>query len=215
MSAGPTTDATMPNTPALQETRPVETLAGADAQDQELVARLRASDEEAFRALFDRYASTAKALALRIVRQTHLAEEIVQEVFLAVWRSPDGYDGARGSVRAWLMGMVHHRAVDAVRREEAHRRRADSVAAETRDDIAADHAEDVVEAIGRPEERRVVRAALDELPAEQRDVLELMYFSGLTQTQVAERTGLPLGTVKSRTLLGMRRMRTALGGWER
>ena len=193
----------------------METLAGADAQDQELVARLRAGDEEAFRSLFDRYASTAKALALRIVRQTQLAEEIVQEVFLAVWRSPEGYDWARGSVRSWLMGMVHHRAVDAVRREEAHRRRADSVAAEARDETTADHADDVVEAIGRPEERRVVRAALEQLPAEQREVLELMYFDGLTQTQVAEKTGLPLGTVKSRTLLGMRRMRSSLGRWER
>jgi RNA polymerase sigma-70 factor (ECF subfamily) len=200
---------------ALLERPAVETLAGADAQDQELVARLRAGDEEAFRSLFDRYASTAKALALRIVRQTQLAEEIVQEVFLAVWRSPDGYDGARGSVRSWLMGMVHHRAVDAVRREEAQRRRADSVAAEARDETTADHADDVVEAIGRPEERRVVRAALEQLPAEQREVLELMYFDGLTQTQVAEKTGLPLGTVKSRTLLGMRRMRSSLGGWER
>jgi RNA polymerase sigma factor (sigma-70 family) len=211
---GATTDATMLIATALLERPTVEILAGADAQDQELVARLRAGDEEAFRGLFDRYASTAKALALRIVRQTHLAEEIVQEVFLAVWRSPEGYDGARGSVRSWLMGMVHHRAVDAVRREEAHRRRADSVAAEARDETV-DHADDVVEAIGRPEERRVVRAALDELPAEQREVLELMYFDGLTQTQVAEKVGLPLGTVKSRTLLGMRRMRSALGGWER
>ena len=205
----------MLTTTALLENRTVETLARADAQDQELVARLRAGDEEAFRALFDGYASTAKALALRIVRQTHLAEEIVQEVFLAVWRNPYGYDGARGSVRSWLMGMVHHRAVDAVRREEAHRRRADSLAAENRDETTVDHADDVVEAIGRPEERRVVRAALDELSPEQREVLELMYFDGLTQTQVADKTGLPLGTVKSRTLLGMRRMRTSLGGWER
>ena len=210
-----TTDATMQTATALLERPSVEILSGADAQDQELVARLRAGDEEAFRSLFDRYASTAKALALRIVRQAQLAEEIVQEVFLAVWRSPDGYDGARGSVRSWLMGMVHHRAVDAVRREEAQRRRADSVAAEARDETTADHADEVVEAIGRPEERRVVRAALDELPAEQREVLELMYFDGLTQTQVAEKTGLPLGTVKSRTLLGMRRMRSSLGGWER
>lgn len=205
----------MPIAIVAPEIRTVQGLAGADAQDQELVARLRAGDEEAFRGLFDRYGSTAKALALRIVRQTHLAEEIVQEVFLAVWRSPGGYDGTRGSVRAWLMGMVHHRAVDTVRREEAHRRRADHAASEARNETTADHAEEVVEAIGRPEERRVVRAALAELPVEQREVIELMYFEGLTQTQVAERTGLPLGTVKSRTLLGMRRMRTSLGGWER
>jgi RNA polymerase sigma-70 factor (ECF subfamily) len=208
-------DATTVTATAPRERRPMESLSGADAQDRDLVARLRAGDEAAFRGLFDRYASTANALALRVVRQAHLAEEIVQEVFLAVWRSPEGYDGARGSVRSWLMGMVHHRAVDAVRREEAHRRRADSLAAHTRDETAPDPADDVVAAIGRPEERRLVLAALDELPTEQRQVLELMYFDGLTQTQIAERTGLPLGTVKSRTVLGMRRMRTALGGWER
>jgi RNA polymerase sigma factor (sigma-70 family) len=197
------------------ETPSMDSLAGGDAQDRALVARVRARDEEAFRTLFDRFGPVAKALALRIVRQTQLAEEIVQEVFLAVWRSPEGYDDGRGSVRSWLMGMVHHRAVDAVRREEAQRRRAESAAAEARDETAADHADDVVDELGRPQERRIVRAALDELPVEQREVLELMYFDGLTQSQVAEKTGLPLGTVKSRTLLGMRRMRAALGGWER
>jgi len=193
----------------------VETLTATDAQDRDLVALLRSRDEEAFRRLFDRHAPTANALALRIVRRAHLAEEIVQEVFFAVWRSPEGYDPGRGSVRSWLMGMVHHRAVDAVRREEAHRRRADSAAADTRDAEASDHADEIVEEIARPEARRVVRAALDGLPAEQRHVIELMYFGGLTQTQVADRTGLPLGTVKSRTLLGMRRLRAELGGWER
>ncbi len=192
----------------------VEILDAADARDRALVARVRDGDEEAFRGLFDRYAPTAKALALRVIRQTHLAEEIVQEAFLALWRNPEGYDGTRGSVRSWLMGMVHHRAVDAVRREEAHRRRADSAVAEIRDE-SADHADDVVEELGRPEERRVVRAALAELPTEQRGVLEMMYFDGLTQTQIADKTGLPLGTVKSRTLLGMRRMRASLGGLER
>jgi RNA polymerase sigma factor (sigma-70 family) len=190
----------------------VETLTAADAQDRDLVAHVRSRDEEAFRTLFDRHAPTANALALRIVRRPQLAEEIVQEVFFAVWRTPDGYDPGRGSVRSWLMGMVHHRAVDAVRREEAHRRRVDSATALTRDVPASDHADDVVEELARPEARRAVRAALDGLPTGQRHVIELMYFEGLTQTQVADRTGLPLGTVKSRTLLGMRRLRAALGG---
>jgi RNA polymerase sigma-70 factor (ECF subfamily) len=186
----------------------------SEARDRDLVLRVRGGDEDAFRGLFDRYAPTAKALAVRVVRQSHLAEEIVQEAFLGVWRNPEGYDEARGSVRAWLMGMVHHRAVDLVRREEAQRRRAEAAGVELRDE-QEDHADEVVEALGLPEERRIVRAALAELPEEQRNVLELMYFEGLSQSQIAERTGQPLGTVKSRTLLGMRRMRSALEGVER
>ncbi len=193
---------------------PLGTVDLSDARDRELLARLREGDEDAFRGLFDRYAPTAKALALRVVRQAHLAEEIVQEAFMAVWKNPDGYDADRGSVRSWLMGTVHHRAVDLVRREEAYRRRTEEAIPGAYED-QADHADEVVEAIGLPEERRIVRAALAELPEEQRRVLELMYFDGKSQTQIAEATGLPLGTVKSRALLGMRRMRGALEGIER
>jgi RNA polymerase sigma-70 factor (ECF subfamily) len=186
----------------------------SEARDRDLVRRVRERDQDAFRGLFARYAPTAKALAQRVVRQSHLAEEIVQEAFMAVWRNPDAYDDARGSVRSWLMGMVHHRAVDLVRREEAYRRRAeDSIGEAMQEQV--DHADEVVERVAQPQERQAVRAALDELPQEQSDVLELMYFGGLSQSQIAERTGLPLGTVKSRTLLGMRRMRSALEGIER
>jgi RNA polymerase sigma factor (sigma-70 family) len=185
-----------------------------DGDDLELVARIAEGDQDAFRRLFGRYAPNGTALAVRIVRQSHLAEEIVQEAFLGVWRNPGGYDPRRGSVRAWLLGMVHHRAVDAVRREEAHRRRADEMVAGIRDE-SFDHADDVIEDLGRPQERRLVRAALQDLPPEQRDVLLLMYFEGMSQSQIAERTGQPLGTVKSRTLLGMRRLRTALEELER
>ncbi|MGZ4132415.1 MAG: RNA polymerase sigma factor [Actinomycetota bacterium] len=186
----------------------------ADARDLELIEHIRRGDEDAFRRLFAERAPTATALALRVVRQRQLAEEIVQEAFLTVWRSPEAYDGARGSFRSWLFTMIHHRAVDAIRREETYRRHADELTGGVRDE-QADHADDVVEAVGRPQERRLVRAALNELPAEQREILELMYFDGLSQSQVAAKTGLPLGTVKSRTLLGMRRMRAALEDLER
>ena len=97
-----------------------------EARDRDLMERVRRGDEEAFRGLFHRYAPMARALAQRVVRQPHLAEEIVQEAFLAVWKDPTAYDDERGSVKSWLMGMVHHRAVDLVRREEAHRRRAEA-----------------------------------------------------------------------------------------
>jgi RNA polymerase sigma factor (sigma-70 family) len=186
-----------------------------ESRDRDLVSRIARGDEEAFRGLFRRYAPTAASIARRIVRQPFLAEEIVQEAFLAVWRNPDGYDQQRGSVKSWLMGMVHHRAVDLVRREESQRRRAEDAQAADAVIELQDVAESVVEELGVPEERKAVRAALGELPAEQQQVLELMYFGGLSQSKIAERLGLPLGTVKSRTLLGMRRLRTALGGLER
>ena len=176
-----------------------------DARDRDLVRRVIAKDEEAFRSLFRRYAPMAKALALRIVRQTFVAEEIVQEAFLALWRNPGAFREDRGSFRAWMLSTVHHRAVDAVRREEAWRRRSrehdpDALVAE---DVGAT----VVEELDHAAMRREIRAALDQLPAEQRQVLEMMYFEAKTQSMIAEELKLPLGTVKSRTLLGMRRLR--------
>jgi RNA polymerase sigma factor (sigma-70 family) len=186
----------------------------SEARDRELVQRIGRGDEEAFRGLFGRYAPSAMALARRVARQPFLAEEIVQEAFLAVWRNPSGYDQQRGSVRAWLMGMVHHRAVDAVRREESQRRRVEeSMVSDPL--VSPDPADDVADRVDLPEERKAVRAALDGLPAEQREVIELMYFGGLSQSTISERLGLPLGTVKSRTLLGMRRLRGAIGGTAR
>lgn len=173
------------------------------------VARLLRGDQDAFRGLFHRYAPSAKALAQRVVREPHLADEIVQEAFMAVWRDPGSYDGERGSVRSWLMGMVHHRAVDLVRREEGQRRRSEASIPEVTEE-EADHADEVVQRMIATEERRAVHAALVGLPVEQRQVLELMYFDGLSQRMISERTGTPLGTVKSRTLLGMRRMRAAI-----
>jgi len=184
------------------------------ARDRQLLRRIEGGDEEAFRSLFAAYAPSAMALAARVLRQSHLAEEIVQEAFVTLWLGAELYDERRGSVKAWLMTMVHHRAVDAVRREETQRRRADDATAELREGTE-DPSDDVVEAVAAPGERAAVRDALDALPPEQREVLELMYFDGLSQTQVAEKTGAPLGTVKSRALLGMRRMRTELERLER
>ena len=112
------------------------------------------------------------------------------------------------------MTAVHHRAVDTVRREEAHRRRVDEAAGD-RVVVVDDPADQVVEEVGLPEERVAIQSALQELPPEQRQVIELMYFDGLTQSKIADRLQLPLGTVKSRTLLGMRRLRTSLVGLER
>jgi len=184
------------------------------ARDRQLVRRIEGGDEEAFRSLFASYAPFAMALAVRLVRQTQLAEEIVQEAFLTLWRSPGVFDERRGSVKAWLMTMVHHRAVDVVRREASLRRRSDEMVVRIREETE-DPTEAVVEAVAAPGERDAVRNALRSLPDDQREVLELMYFGGLSQSQVAEKTGAPLGTVKSRALLGMRRMRSMVVEMER
>jgi RNA polymerase sigma-70 factor (ECF subfamily) len=136
----------------------------------------------------------------------------VQDAFLAVWRNAGAYDPGRGSVRAWLLGMVHNRAVDLVRRVESQRRRAQATVLEGTVDDPADR---VVEDLGALEEGARVRAALSALPTEQRRVIELMYFGGLSQSTIAERLSTPLGTVKSRTLLGMRRLRGSLAEMER
>jgi RNA polymerase sigma factor (sigma-70 family) len=179
-----------------------------DARDRELVRRVVEGDEMAFRDLFNRYGPTAKSLAVRVVRQPFLAEEIVQEAFLALWRDPGSYRVERGTFRAWLMSTVHHRAVDSVRREETQRKRAREELPDL--ERQADVGDIVAEQTDMADSRVRVRHALDEIPPEQRRVLEMMYFEGKTQTAIADELELPLGTVKSRTLLGMRRLRAML-----
>ena len=183
-------------------------------QDEELLDRVSAGDEEAFRTLFRRYAPIALALAQRVCRQDALAEEIVQEAFLAVWRGSARFDPSIGSVRSWVMNMVHRRTVDAIRREESQRRRTELNATVTVS-VEDDFADGVVRLIDLPGEHETVRAAMRDLPDEQRKVIELMYFQGLSQSKVAELLSLPLGTVKSRTLLAMRRLRSSLMGADR
>jgi len=179
-----------------------------DARDRELVRRVTSGDEMAFRDLFNRYGPSAKSLALRVVRQPFLAEEIVQDAFLALWRDPGAYREDRGSFRAWLMSTVHHRAVDVVRREETQRKRAREQLPDL--EQQADVGDLVAEQTDLADSRVRVRRALEEIPDPQRQVLEMMYFEGKTQTRIAEELELPLGTVKSRTLLGMRRLRAML-----
>ena len=180
-----------------------------DARDRDLVRRVADGDEDAFRRLFRRYGPAAKSLAARVVRQAFMAEEIVQESFLVLWRSPASYREDRGTFRAWLMSTVHHRAVDMVRREEAHRRRSLNVDPEH---VQEDIGQQVVEDVDLAQSRVRVREALQDIPPEQRQVLEMMYFDGKTQTTIATELDLPLGTVKSRTMLGMRRLRALLAG---
>ena len=179
-------------------------------EGDDLLRRIADRDESALRELFREYAPYAMGLAVRIVGSPVLAEEVVQEVFLSVWQHAGDYRSELGSVRAWLFASVHNRAVDCVRREEAFRRRAHEEAVLIPELEEADVAESVADSAGVADTRMRIRAALDQLPFEQRDVVERMYFEGRTQATIAVETGLPLGTVKSRSLLAMRRLRKEL-----
>ena len=153
--------------------------------------------------LYDRFGRVAYGLALRILRDPALAEDTVQETFLAVWRSADGFIPERGTARTWILTLVHRRAVDAVRREE--RRRGEPL--ETFDRASSDSTED---AAWLRLERERVYDALRRLPDREREALELAYYGGFTQSQLAERLGEPLGTIKSRMFSGLSRLRDLL-----
>ena len=171
--------------------------------DEALLALVSRSDESALAELYDRYGRVAYGLATRILRDPALAEDAVQEAFLAVWRTADRFLAERAKPSTWILTLVHRRAVDVVRREE--RRRADPL--DVVPDPAGAATEDEVELRAR---RRVVQNALRQLPDDQREALELAYYGGFTQTELAERLGLPLGTIKSRMFTGLRRLRDLL-----
>ena len=179
------------------------------AADGELVRRVAGGDQAAFAELYDRYCRQAYSLARRVCVDPEFAEDVVQEAFLAVWRAPGRFDPDRGGFAAWLLTLVHHRAVDAVRREAVQRRRTVPGGDEVAERLAppGPGADDqaLVGVVGGQ-----VREALGRLSDEQREVIALAYFGGYTQCEVSALTGLPLGTVKSRTFAGIRRLRGLL-----
>jgi len=179
--------------------------------DADLVRRVVAGDRGAIDDLYERFRRPAFALARRILVDDTLAEDVLQDVFLSVWKDPGAFDATRGSFSSWLMAMVHHKAVDAVRREESHRRRQ----ARAEDDLqlsAPTMQSDVEDDAWNRVVSERVRQALGALPAPQREALTLAYYGGYTQREVAALTDTPLGTVKTRMLAGMRRLKENLGG---
>ena len=167
-------------------------------------------DRDAFEELYRRYASAAFGLAMRVTGQELLAQEVVHDAYLALWRAPEAYDPTRAPFRTFFLSLVHHRAVDTVRREERLRRRTQRMNPE--EPAGEDVAEGVVEEAWLAYRRTQIRAALGQLPPEQRQVLEMAYFGGMTQAAIAQELGIPLGTVKTRTLAAMRKLQRALAG---
>lgn len=175
----------------------------AHLSDEALVTLLARGDEPALAELYDRFGRAAYALALRVVRDRALAEDAVQEAFMAAWRSAGRFVAERGKARTWLLTLVHRRAVDLVRREQP--RRTEPLA----EYAGAEDARTDEEAWVTLERERV-RAALRRLPDQQREAIELAYFEGFTQSELAERLGQPLGTIKSRMFTGLASLRELL-----
>jgi RNA polymerase sigma factor (sigma-70 family) len=181
--------------------------------DADLVAAVATGDRAAFATLYDRYCRQAYSLARRVCVDPEFAEEAVQDAFLAVWREPGRFDPVRGGFASWLLTLTHHRSVDIVRRQASHRKRnlltgEDFVGQAVPADAGADE-QAMTNATGG-----LVRQALGQLSAEQRQVIALAYLGGYTQAEVSSITGLPLGTVKSRTFAGIKRLRDLLtGAW--
>ncbi len=176
----------------------------AHLSDEALVLLAARSEQHALAELYDRYCRPAYGLALRILRDEELAEDAVQEGFLAVWRTAARFVPERGKASTWILTLVHRRAVDIVRREQ-HRR------ADTLDEASEPGGASVDEEAWLRLQRERVQNALRQLPDQQREALELAYYGGLTQSELAERLGQPLGTIKSRMFAGLSRLRELLG----
>jgi RNA polymerase sigma-70 factor (ECF subfamily) len=172
--------------------------------DEDLMQLMRRGDPRAFEAVYERHSGAAFSLAYRMVGRGNVAEDVVQEAFLSIWRSGARYERARGSVRTWVLGIVHHRAIDQLRRSSVHdKRRASDDGLEER--LESGERTDVE--VARRDEAQAIRTAMESLPPEQSHVIELAYFGGFTHTEIADILETPVGTVKGRMRLGLEKLR--------
>lgn len=182
-------------------------MADQEASDQALLWRMQQREVVALEQLYDRYSRQAYGLALRILNDATAAEDVVQEAFLNLWRQAPSYDAGRGAVRSWLLSIVHHRAIDVVR-SRANRRR----------DVQIDLVEgtlavpDTWQTVATNVERETIRQAVAALPREQQRTVELAYFAGYSQPEIASEMGVPLSTVKGRMRMAMQKLRASLQG---
>ena len=193
-------------------TNPTESLLKSEAADDAaLVARLAKGDGDALEVLYDRYSRVVYSFSLRMLADVSSAEELTQEVFLRLWRQGGSYQQSRGVFLTWLLSVTHNMAIDEIRRRKRR-----PIAADTSEDdqtltMLPDTRTDVENAAWLTSLQAIVRDALQEIPHLQRQVIELAYFSGLTQREIADRLGEPLGTVKTRMRLGLLKLRDRLG----
>ena len=185
---------------------PLRVVTATDDADRAVLERVAAGELDALDELYDRYKTMAYSIAYRITNDATLAEDVVQDAFLGAWRNAARYVHGRGSVKTWLLSIVHHRAIDAVRRRRPTTELPDTEGVPPQQLRLPDVWSEVSAAL----DADMVRTALAALSDVQREALELAYFGGLTQVEIAERTATPLGTVKSRMRLGLLAMRAAL-----
>ena len=185
----------------------------AGLRDEELMDRLGSRDLAAFGELYDRYSDLVYSVSLRVVAEPQVAEDVTQDVFLRVWRRPEQFDLTRGKFVTWLLSVTRNRSIDE-RRSQGRRLRREAIPSATSEveDVlpSTDARDDPALATLLADDRRAVRKALEVLPAEQKLAIQLAYFGGLTQQEIADRLSTPLGTVKTRIRLGMRKMRVVL-----
>jgi RNA polymerase sigma-70 factor, ECF subfamily len=175
--------------------------------DEDLMQLVSRADPAAFEVLYERHSKVSFSLAYRIMGTRNAAEDVVQEAFLNLWRSGARFERSRGSVRTWILGIVHHRAIDALRRATVHdKRRTSDEGLEER----VESGERTDAEVARRDEAAHVRAAMHTLPPEQSQVIELAYFGGFTQSEIASMLGAPIGTIKGRMRLGLEKMRAGL-----
>ena len=203
-------------TTATSESAQATGLAGRDARvDADLVERMQSGDERALASFYDRWFPVVYGVVSRMLSSADDVEDVVEESFWQVWRQAGRFSGARGSVQTWVLTIARSRALDRLR--ATRRLREEPIGAEHVDgfepstvDAGAGEVDDPSLGVELRERRRFVRAALAALPIEQREALELGYFGGLSQTEIAERTGQPLGTIKTRVRLAMQKLRERL-----
>lgn len=190
------------------DSHPMITDVRDEPSDEELLRRVASHDVDALTALYDRHRSVAYAVALRVTRSVPAAEDAVQEAFLGLWRNRSGFDPGRGSGRSWLLAVVHHRAIDLLRR----RRASDPLPEAGASTPEALVAPDVWPEVAGRLDAAAIREALAGLSDVQREAIELAYWGGLSQSEIAARTAVPLGTVKGRLRLGLMALGRALAG---
>jgi RNA polymerase sigma-70 factor (ECF subfamily) len=171
------------------------------ADEMRLIARIRAGEQQAMSELYDRYSSVVYGVALRVLQDAAAAEDILQDIFLQLWRKPDAFDSSRGSLGAWLAVIARHRSIDRLRQ-----RRPET----DLEDVVIAGGTDLRDETERSLVIEKVRSVLGEMNQDQRTALELAYFQGLTHTEIAEKTGEPLGTIKTRIRSGLQMLRTKL-----
>jgi len=180
--------------------------------DDQLMTRVATGDTAALEALYDRYASAVMGVALRIIGERTLAEEVVQETFWRIWQNAATFQAQRGTFASWLFGIARNSAIDSCRRQQTRPQPVSSDQEERQLEQVADPEMDVAEAAWNSIKHAQVRRAMAELPIEQRRVIELAYFNGLTRHEIAAATGEPLGTIHTRARLALKKLREILTG---